>query len=71
VTISASASDNVGVAQVDFHIDGQLLTSDTSAPFSVSWNTKKFSTTTHTIYAKAYDAAGNTTQSATITVTVR
>jgi fibronectin type 3 domain-containing protein len=71
VTISASASDNIGIAQVDFYIDGQLLTSDTSAPFSIVWNTKKFSTTTHTIYARAVDAAGNTTQSATITVTVR
>jgi len=71
VTITASASDNIGVAQVNFYVDGQLLTSDASAPFSINWNTNKVSTTTHTIYARAVDAAGNTTQSATITVTVR
>jgi len=71
VTITASASDNVGVVSVSFYVDGQLLATDTSAPFSTTWNTKKVTPTTHTIYARATDAAGNTTQSATITVTVQ
>jgi chitodextrinase len=71
VTISASASDNVGVTQVSFYADGQLISSDTSSPFSITWNTNKVTKTTHTLYVIAMDAAGNTTQSATITVTVR
>jgi hypothetical protein len=71
VTITASASDNIGVSQVSFYVDGQLLASDASAPFSTTWNTNKVTKTTHTIYVVAVDAAGNTTQSATITVTVR
>jgi hypothetical protein len=71
VTISASASDNVGIAQVSFYVDGQLLGSDTSAPFSTTWNTNKVTNTTHTLYVIATDTAGNTTQSASITVTVR
>ena len=71
VTITASASDNIGVSQVSFYVDGQLLASDTSAPFSTNWNTNKVSKTTHTLYVIATDAAGNTTQTATITVTVR
>jgi hypothetical protein len=71
VTISASASDNVGIAQVDFYVDGQLLTSDTLAPFSVTWNTKKVSLGNHTLFARAFDTAGNMAQSPTITVTVR
>jgi Bacterial Ig-like domain/Bacterial Ig domain/Calcineurin-like phosphoesterase len=71
VTISASASDNVGVVSVSFYVDGQLFDTDTSAPFSITWNTNKVSKTTHTLYVRAVDAAGNTTQSATITVTVR
>jgi hypothetical protein len=71
VTITASASDNVGVVQVSFYVDGQLLTIDSSAPFSGNWNTNKVTKTTHTLYVIASDAAGNTTQSATITVTVR
>jgi hypothetical protein len=71
VTITASASDNVGVVSVKFYVDGQLLATDTSSPFSATWNTKRVSKTTHTIYAIATDAAGNIAQSATITVTVR
>ncbi|HLO34183.1 MAG TPA: Ig-like domain-containing protein, partial [Anaerolineales bacterium] len=71
VTISASASDNVGIASVGFYVDGQLLATDTSAPYSTTWNTNKVSKTSHTLYAIAADAAGNTTQSATVTVTVR
>jgi hypothetical protein len=71
VTISASASDNVGVVSVRFYVDGQLIATDTSSPFNVNWNTRNISKTTHTLYVIATDAAGNTTQSATITVTVR
>ena len=40
MTVSANASDNVGVAGVQFYLDGALLgTEDTTAPYSVSWNT--------------------------------
>lgn len=71
VTITASASDNVGVASVSFYVDGQLLATDISSPYSTTWNTNKVTKTTHTLYVKATDAAGNTTQSASITVTVK
>jgi len=71
VTISATASDNVGLASISFYVDGQLLATDSSAPFSTNWNTNKVSTTTHTLFVRATDAAGNITQSTTITVTVR
>jgi hypothetical protein len=71
VTISATASDNVGVVRVRFFIDGVLFDTDTSAPFSTTWNSNKVTKTTHTIYVIADDAAGNTTQSATITVRVQ
>jgi len=71
VTVSASASDNVGVAGVQFVLDGANLgAEDTSSPYSVSWNTATASIGTHTLTARARDAAGNTTTSATITVTV-
>ena len=41
VTLSVSASDNVGVAEVRFFVDGDLLASDTSAPYSVDWDTSR------------------------------
>src|SRR5262249_37324790 len=40
ITVTATASDNVGVAGVQFYLDGAALGSeDTSSPYSVSLNT--------------------------------
>jgi hypothetical protein len=69
-TISATASDNVGVTQVDFYVDSTLKGSDTSSPYSYSWATTSYSNGAHSIYAKAKDAAGNYGTSSTISVTV-
>lgn len=68
--ITANASDNVGVARVEFLVDGVSRGTDTTSPFTFSWNTTQYSNSTHTIQSRAYDAADNVTTSATITVTV-
>ena len=68
VQISVSATDNVAVSQVTVSVDGVVKCTDTSAPYSCTWNTKKVSSGTHTITAKAWDTAGNTSTSS-ITVT--
>ncbi|HET7766805.1 MAG TPA: Ig-like domain-containing protein [Burkholderiales bacterium] len=71
VAVSASAADNVGVAGVQFRLDGANLgAEDASAPYSVSWNTATVGNGTHTLSAIARDAAGNRTTSAAVTVTV-
>jgi chitodextrinase len=71
VTVSANASDNVGVAGVQFRLDGANLgPEDTSAPYSVSWNTTGVGNGSHTLTAVARDAAGNQTTSTAVTVTV-
>src|SRR5215467_10533173 len=71
VTVSASASDNVGVAGVQFRLDGANLgAEDTASPYSVSWNTGSVANGSHTLTAIARDAAGNRTTSAAVTVTV-
>ena len=57
--MSASASDNVRVARVSFYVDGVLYKTDTSAPYSVSWQSRKWSNGSHSITGKAFDAAGN------------
>jgi hypothetical protein len=60
----------VGVAGVQFQIDGSALGSErTSLPYSITWNTLTTSNGSHTVTAVARDAAGNTSQSsATVTV---
>lgn len=67
VTITVSATDNVGVSQVGIYIDGILKATDTAAPYTYSWNTRKVASGVHTIKATAWDAAGNSS-SASITV---
>src|SRR5439155_7019993 len=60
ITVSASATDNVGVAGVQFKLDGATLgVEDTTAPYAVSWNTTAAADGTHTLTAVARDAAGN------------
>jgi hypothetical protein len=72
VTLSASASDNVAVANVQFKVDGANLGSAvTSSPYTMTWNSTAVADGSHIITAVARDAAGNTTISAGVSVTVR
>jgi len=68
--VTASASDNVGVTSVGFYVDGTLKSTDSASPYSFAWDTTTYAAGSHTIYSKAYDAAGNVGTSTTITVTV-
>lgn len=68
VTIAVNASDDVAVASVQLYIDGKLYGTDTSAPFSFSWNTKRVTAGTHQLQAKAVDAKGNVGVSTVVTV---
>ena len=71
VTVSASASDNVGVAGVRFKLDGlDLGSEDATAPYSVSWDTTGVPSGSHVLTAVARDAAGNLATSAPRSVTV-
>src|SRR5205807_2409671 len=71
VTVSASATDDVGVVGVQFKLDGANLgAEDSTSPYSASWDTTTTSNGSHTLTAVARDAAGNTSTSAAVTVTV-
>src|SRR5439155_1249926 len=70
VTVSATATDNVGVVGVQFKLDGvNLGTEDTAAPYSLSWDTTLVAPGAHSVSAVARDAAGQTTTAA-VSVTV-
>lgn len=71
VTVTANATDNVGVAGVQFLLDGNNLGPEvTTNPFSTVWNTLSVANGPHSLTAIARDAAGNKTTSAAVTVTV-
>ena len=71
VTVSATATDNIGVAGVQFLLDGVALgTEDTNTPYSISWNSGFTTTGSHTLSARARDAAGNTGIAPNVSITV-
>ncbi len=71
ISVSATASDNTGVVGVQFQVDqGNLSSEDTTAPYSVSWNTIQANNSAHILTAIARDAAGNITTSSPVSVTV-
>ena len=71
ITVSASAVDDVGVAGVQFKLNGANLGAEiTTAPYTVLWNAKKAAAGIYTIQAVARDAAGNQAVSAPISVTI-
>lgn len=70
-TVTASASDAVGVVGVQFKVDGvNIGAEDLTSPYSILWDTTTTSNGAHTLTAVARDAAGNSTTSAGISVTV-
>ena len=71
VTVSASAADNVGIAGVQFLLDGAALGAEVTAlPYTTTWNTTTASNGAHTLAARARDAANNSMTSASVSVTV-
>jgi hypothetical protein len=73
VTVSASVSivGSLVVAGVQFQLDGgNLGTEDTTAPYSISWDTPTTSNGSHTLRAVARDLLGVRFTSEPVTVTV-
>jgi hypothetical protein len=70
ITLTANASDNVGVAEVDFYRDGLKIGSSTVAPYTCTVTLSSSDNGTLTFTAVAMDAAGNQTTSAPVQVVV-
>src|SRR5256885_1048970 len=71
VTASVTSVGALTVAGVQFKLDGNNLgTEDTTAPYSVSWNTTTASNASHTLTAVARDSLGMLWTSDPVTVTV-
>jgi hypothetical protein len=71
VTVSATATDDLTVASVQFQLDGTNLGSPvTASPYSTRWDTTENSNGSHTLIAIAKAAAGNSSTSAGVSVTV-
>ncbi len=70
VNLTATASDNVGVAGVKFFVDGAEVFDDTTSPYAYSWDTTWTANGSYGVSAQARDAAGNLRWSSTNTLVV-
>ncbi len=70
VAVDVSASDDIGVSAVELYLDGDVIATDTSTPFSFSWSSTLDRDGAHVLEAVAYDTAGNTGTSPAVAVLV-
>ena len=74
VTLTATAADDNGVDRVEFYADGSLLGQDTTAPYTIAWDTKSATLPAydgaHQITARAHDADGQVTTSAAVAAAI-
>jgi glucose/arabinose dehydrogenase/PKD repeat protein len=71
VTITASATDNVGVSGVQFQIDNvDVGVEDAQSPYTFQWDTRATANGPHTLGARGRDAAGNVGTAAPVAVNV-
>ena len=66
--MGATATDNVGVARVEFFVDGKLMCTDKVAAYICDWQVPATVGQTYRLTAKAYDARNNFGSSAVVTV---
>src|SRR5262249_59786096 len=70
VPTTASASDSAGVTRVEFYDGTTLKSTATTAPYVFAWAFTGTDNGAHSWTAKAYDAAGNSSASAAVVLTV-
>ncbi|HEV2999793.1 MAG TPA: Ig-like domain-containing protein, partial [Solirubrobacteraceae bacterium] len=69
-TVAADAADASGVAKVEFLAGDRVIGTDAAAPFAIDWDTATVADGSHSLTARATDAAGNTATSEALAVTV-
>ncbi|MGD0377334.1 MAG: Ig-like domain-containing protein, partial [Streptosporangiaceae bacterium] len=64
VTLTANASSPVGIAKVDFLVDGVVVATATSSPYTATWDSSTVGDGPVTVTARATDTSGNTATTA-------
>ena len=64
VSFTATASSPVGISKVSFLVDGVVVATSTTSPYTATWNSATVGDGPVTVTAQATDAAGNTATTA-------
>lgn len=59
INVTVNASDNRAVSSVSLSVDGTVVGSSSTSPFTISWNSATVVNGTHTLTVTAKDAANN------------
>ncbi len=70
IRVGVSSIDNVTVVKTELYIDSSLVAAYKGSVIDYIWYTAQTTNGSHTLTAKAYDAASNSTTSSPVTVTV-
>ncbi|MBU5613511.1 Ig-like domain-containing protein [Geomonas azotofigens] len=70
LAVSAAATDNVGVAKVQFLVNGTQVYETSAAPYTYIWNAAALPAGTYAITARAVDVSGNAALSQPVHVSV-
>ena len=70
VPVDVEASDNIGVTRVELYANNVQIATDTTAPFGFTLDSSKYGDGLLPLEARAFDAAGNSASSSTVSLTV-
>jgi Bacterial Ig domain len=70
LTASPASASGVSVTRVDFMVDGTVIGSAMTSPYTATWNTSTVTDGMHSLTAKVTDSAGMMATSAAVSVTV-
>ncbi|GAC1455671.1 MAG: hypothetical protein PVS2B3_10630 [Steroidobacteraceae bacterium] len=70
-TAAASMTYSLTVTRVDFYVDGALVGTATTSPYTVNWDSTKVADGSHSITAKVTDSRSDTATSPALMVTVK
>jgi membrane peptidoglycan carboxypeptidase len=68
ITFQADASDAIGVAKLEWYLDGEKIGQNEQAPYDLTWQSVSGQ---HSLLVKAYDLAGNLTESSSVPFSVK
>ena len=69
-TASASTMNGLTITRVDFMIDGTIVGTASTSPYTVNWNSTTVTMGSHSLTAKVTDSANDTATTPAITITV-
>jgi hypothetical protein len=68
--VDVTAADNIGVSRVELRVNSTTVAIDAAAPFAFTWDSAGVSNGMASLVAYAFDAAGNSKASTTVSVNV-